>query len=78
MRAWWRLRAWWHANLYRPAMVMPTEEGFIVECSCGGHGQVRRNGDGTSTVTDATCPLWRYRLRCRPLLTLPRARTVQR
>ncbi len=73
MKPWWRLRAWWHANLYHPTEVTPTgDDGFLVECSCGGHGQIRRNGDGTSTVTDATCPLWKWRLLCKPDL-LPTA-----
>lgn len=77
MNAWWRLRAWWHANLYQPAAVVPGEDGrFIVECSCGGHGEVRSNGDGTATVTDATCPLWAWRYRVRPLL-LPVVRVIQ-
>lgn len=78
MRAWWRFRAWLHANLFHPTEVTPAgDDAFLVECSCGGHGQVRLNGDGNATVTEATCPLWKYRLRCRPLL-LPTARMVHR
>lgn len=78
MRAWWRFRAWLHANLFHPTAVTTSDgDGFLVECSCGGHGQIERQGDGTVKVTEATCPLWKYRLRCRPLL-LPAARTVRR
>jgi len=76
LRYWWRLRAWWHANLYHPAEITLTEDGFLVECSCGGHGQVARNGDGTFTVTAATCLLWKWRLQCKPIL--PGARAMVR
>jgi hypothetical protein len=77
LRYWWRLRARGHANLYHPADVTPTVDGFLVECSCGGHGQVQSNGDRTSTVTDTTCPLWAWRWRCL-LVSMPAARTIAR
>lgn len=77
MKAWWRLRAWWHAQLFHPTEVMPAPDGaLLIECSCGGHGQVKRNDDGTATVTEATCPLWRWRFLCRPVIELPKARAL--
>lgn len=68
MRLWWRLRAWWHANRHHPTDVMPDPVGAMINCSCGGHGYVIRNGDGTWTVQDATCPVWKWRRRYKPLI----------
>lgn len=71
---WVRFR--WHGVRYRMRTDGDDDDNLVVQCSCGGACSIRRNGDGTSTVMDATCPRWELLARLLRL-PLPKARVVR-
>lgn len=76
MIVYYRLRAWWHAQWYKPTDVTPFDDNScLVNCSCGGYAQLERQADGLVKVTYTTCPVWRWARRARPL-RLPVARAL--
>lgn len=73
---WDRIVFAWHGLRYRTSEIMPADEGaLLIECTCGGHAQIRRQDDGFAEVELATCRRW-VLLRKLQRAALPAARAL--